>query len=307
MPGNDGRSGASARRPQGRDQEPAIDLGQTRRHPQRRGPADERLPRPAPVVVLVHGGFLGPWIWTRTIEELERQGLRALTVDLPSMRGPDGDLRDDARTVRDLLDGLDEVVLCGHSYAGMVITEAAAGPHRAVRHLVYLTAAIPDSGDSLAGLNEQRGDAGGEDTGGKDTGGENTGRENTGGENTGGENTGGEEVEQLADGRIALRRDSALESLFHDCSPERAAQAVSLLRPENPVVGTQPVQGSAWRSLPFTYVRGDDDRLPELLSDAAAERPHEVVTLPTGHCPQWSRPDLVAGLLARIAHAVANR
>ncbi|HZB29075.1 MAG TPA: hypothetical protein VE465_02810 [Streptosporangiaceae bacterium] len=40
---------------------------------------------------------------------------------------------------------------------------------------------------------------------------------------------------------------------------------------------------------------------------AAAERPHEVVTLPTGHCPQWSRPDLVAALLARIAHALVNR
>jgi pimeloyl-ACP methyl ester carboxylesterase len=54
------------------------------------------------------------------------------------------------------MDGLDEVVLCGHSSAGMVISEAAAGPHRAVRQLVYLTAAIPDSGDSLAGPAKQR-------------------------------------------------------------------------------------------------------------------------------------------------------
>ena len=147
------------------------------------------------------------------------------------------------------------------------------------RHLVYLNAAIPDSGDSLAGLAKQRGD----DTGD------------------------GEQVELLAGGRLALRRHSALESLFHDCPSERAAEAVSLLRPENPAVGTQAVQGSAWRSLPFTYVCGADDRLPELLCDAAAEHPHEVVTLPTGHCPQWSRPDLVAAVLARIARAVANR
>jgi pimeloyl-ACP methyl ester carboxylesterase len=283
MPGRDGQAGASARRRHGDDHEPAIDLGQTRKHPRRREPDTERLHRPAPIVVLVHGGFLGPWIWAKTIEELERQGLRSLSVDLPSMRGPNADLHDDARAVRDLLDGLDEVVLCGHSYAGVVISEAAAGPHRAVRQLVYLTAAIPDSGDSLVGLAKQRGDDPGD--GDED----------------------GEEIESLADGRIALRRDSALESLFHDCPPERAAEAISLLRPENPVVGTQPVQGSAWRSLPFTYVRGADDRLPELLCDAVAERPHEVVTLPTGHCPQWSRPDLVAALLARIAHAIANR
>jgi pimeloyl-ACP methyl ester carboxylesterase len=276
MPERGGRTGVSAHRPYDSGEETPIDLGQTRRHPRRREQAAESVPRSAPVAVLVHGGFLGPWIWTETIEALERRGVRALTVDLPSMRGPDADLHTDVQALRDLLDGLDEVILCGHSYAGMVITEAAAGPHRAVRHLVYLTAAIPDSGDSLAGLAKQRDD---------DT---------------------GEEIEALPDGRIALKRDSALESLFHDCPPERAAEAVSLLRPENPVVGTQPVQGSAWRSLPFTHVRGEDDRLPELVSDAAAEHPHEVVTLPTGHCPQWSRPDLVGDLLARIARTVAN-
>lgn len=283
MPGRDGQAGMPARSPYrgGRDAE--TDLGQTRRHPRRRERGTDPPPRPAPVVVLVHGGFLGPWIWTDTIGELERRGLRALSVDLPSMRGPDAGLRDDARAVRDLLDGLDEVVLCGHSYAGMVITEAAAGPHRAVRHLVYLTAAIPDSADTLAGLAERHGDGTGDGDGGE------------------------EEVDVLPDGRIALKRDSALESLFHDCPPERAAEAAALLRPENPVVGAQPVRGSAWRSLPFTYVRGADDRLPELLCDAAAGRPHEVVTLPTGHCPQWSRPDLVAALLARIARAVADR
>jgi len=44
------------------------------------------------------------------------------------------------------------VLLCGHSYGGAVITEAAAGPHPAVRHLVYLAGAVPDEGDSLADL-----------------------------------------------------------------------------------------------------------------------------------------------------------
>lgn len=274
-----GQAGGPARRLHDDGQEAPVDLGQTRKYPRRRERDTERLPRSAPIVVLVHGGFLGPWIWTETIGELDRQGLRALSVDLPSMRVPDADLRDDVGAVRDLLDGLDEVVLCGHSYAGMVISEAAAGPHRAVRHLVYLTAAIPDSGDSLAELTKRHGDG----------------------------DSGGEDAEPLADGRVALTRAGALEVLFHDCPPERAAEAVSLLRPENPLVNTQSVRGTAWRSLPFTQVRAADDRLPEPVCDAAAERPHEVVTLPTGHCPQWSRPDLVAALLARIARNVADR
>ncbi|MEO3822701.1 alpha/beta hydrolase [Actinomadura sp. B10D3] len=278
MPERGGQVGGAARRPHGGGPEEPVDLGQTRKRPRRRERAAEPLPRSAPLVVLVHGGFLGPWIWTETIGELERQGVRALSVDLPSMRAPDADLRDDARAVRDLLDGLDEVVLCGHSYAGMVISEAAAGPHRAVRHLVYLAAAIPDGGDSLSGLAKRHGDGG----------------------------PGGEEAEELADGRVVLTPGSALEALFHDCPAERAAEAVALLRPANPLVNTQPVRGAAWRSLPFTRVRAADDRLPELLCDAAAERPHEVVTLPTGHCPQWSRPDLVAGVLARIARSLGQ-
>lgn len=65
------------------------------------------------------------------------------------------DLYDDANAVRAAVDKAGrDVVLCGHSYAGMVITQAAAGPHPAVRHLVYLAAAIPDAGDSLATLAE---------------------------------------------------------------------------------------------------------------------------------------------------------
>ena len=38
-------------------------------------------------VVLVHGGFLGPWIWADVVRELSRDGLRSVCVDLPSCRG----------------------------------------------------------------------------------------------------------------------------------------------------------------------------------------------------------------------------
>lgn len=108
-------------------------------------------------VVLVHGNFLGPWCWQEVIDDLSMAGVQAIAVRLPSSTRDDstsvGDLHDDATHVRATLDGLDgPVVLCGHSYGGAVITEAAAGPHPALSHLVYLTAAIPDVGQSLASL-----------------------------------------------------------------------------------------------------------------------------------------------------------
>ena len=104
-------------------------------------------PQARPVTaVLVHGGFLGPWIWADTVKLLEARGVQSVTMDLPSSQDSSGrlpGLHEDAEAVRVALDGCADAVLCGHSYAGAVISEAAAGPHRAVRHLVFLAAAVP--------------------------------------------------------------------------------------------------------------------------------------------------------------------
>ena len=106
-------------------------------------------------IVLVPGGFTGAWMWADVAALLAGEGIEALAVELPTI-GEDSagaDFYADARAVRELLDGLEPpVLLCGHSYGGAVITQAAAGPHPAVRELVYLTAAVPGTGDSMVGL-----------------------------------------------------------------------------------------------------------------------------------------------------------
>ena len=153
--------------------------------------------------VLVHGGFLGPWIWADVAQVLDGHQIRSVCVDLPSCQDTGAslaDLHDHAQAVRTALDRCGDVVLCGHSYAGMVISEAAAGPHPSIRHLVYLAAAIPDAGDSLTSLAEAT----------------------THGSSTPDEEPGGEDVEIRADGRIMIRPESARAGLFHDCTPDRA-------------------------------------------------------------------------------------
>jgi pimeloyl-ACP methyl ester carboxylesterase len=234
----------------------------------------------AATVVLVHGGFLGAWVWADVVAALDAQGIRAVALDLPSVAaeggGDVGDFYADAEAVRRVLDGAGPpVLLCGHSAAGAVITEAAAGPHPAVRRLVYVAAAIPDAGDSLASImadaaggTEERPDAG------------------------------AEPVVVRADGLGELRAEQAEAALFHDCDPARAKAAVERLRPMNMATGTQPLTGAAWRELPATLVRGTLDRMPEAIAPAFFEHDPEIVEIPAGHCPSWSRPELTAEILA---------
>lgn len=96
-----------------------------------------------PTVVLVHGAFAESASWNRVIAGLHGRGLPAVAVANP-LRG----LAGDAAYVRDVIEGIGRpVVLVGHSYGGMVITEAAAGLE-AVRSLVYVAAFAPDPGES---------------------------------------------------------------------------------------------------------------------------------------------------------------
>jgi len=240
----------------------------------------------SPTAVLVHGGFLGAWIWEDVVAALEAEGVRAVTLDLPSVEadtgGEVGDFYADARAVRKLLDEAQPpVVLCGHSAGGAVITEAAAGPHPVVRRLVYLTAAIPDAGDTIASLMADV-------TGGMDE----------------QPDAGAEPVVMRPDGLADLDPEQAEAALFHDCGPARAKAAVDRLRPMNMAGGTQPLTGAAWRELPATLVRGTLDRMPEAIAPAFFDGEPEIVEIPTGHCPNWSRPELVAEVLASRAAAI---
>jgi hypothetical protein len=70
--------------------------------------------------------------------------------------------------------------------------------------------------------------------------------------------------------------------------------------------GGQPVTAAAWRQLPSVYVRGREDPMPEAVAAGFLDQPIQVVELPTGHCPNWSRPDLVAQLLAERTRSIAS-
>jgi len=101
----------------------------------------------SPVVVLVHGAFAESASWNGVIENLHAQGVDAVAVANP-LRSVPGD----AAYLRDVIAGLGRpVLLVGHSYGGIVITEAAAD-NPAVVGLVYVAAFAPDTGESALQL-----------------------------------------------------------------------------------------------------------------------------------------------------------
>jgi pimeloyl-ACP methyl ester carboxylesterase len=97
-------------------------------------------------IVLVHGGFVDGSGWVGVYNVLKRQGYNVVVVQNPTKS-----LVDDVATTKSAIDSLDsDVVLVGHSYGGVVITEA--GTHPRVSSLVYITAFAPDKGESVSSL-----------------------------------------------------------------------------------------------------------------------------------------------------------
>lgn len=106
--------------------------------------------------VLVHGGWGGGWEWAGVAERLRRRGHVVFTPTLTGMgerahlARPDVDLETHIEDVRALLwyENLDDVILLGHSYSGVVVTGAADRVPERLRRLVYLDAFVPLDGQS---------------------------------------------------------------------------------------------------------------------------------------------------------------
>ncbi|MFF5083970.1 alpha/beta hydrolase [Actinoplanes sp. NPDC000266] len=98
-------------------------------------------------VMLVHGAWHRPGTWSKLEKELHGLGYDTVTPALPSAGAdPTGDVHDDAAVIRGALDAIDgRVVVVAHSYAGIPVTEAAAG----VERVIFLAAFMPDAGESM--------------------------------------------------------------------------------------------------------------------------------------------------------------
>jgi pimeloyl-ACP methyl ester carboxylesterase len=223
---------------------------------------------------LVHGAYHGGACWDLLIPELEARGHDAIAMDLPAP-DPAAGVNEYADTVITALKGAgNEVTLLGHSMGGLTIPLVA--DRRPVRRLVFLAAMLSEPGGTGGDVLARHPDAINPvmATAGVDNG----------------------------DGTASMPDDLAAEVFYHDCPPDIAAWAVSVLRPQAWKVVADPLPVDAWPSVPQTYIACREDRtLTYAFQRAlASERGMDLVELPGGHSPFLSRPAALADILTAL-------
>jgi pimeloyl-ACP methyl ester carboxylesterase len=235
-----------------------------------------------PSVVLVHGAFANSTTWNLVLAALADQDVDAIAVANP-LRS----LHGDATYLRDVVQSVGRpVILVGHAYGGMVITEAAAD-NDAVRGLVYVAAFAPEPGESVRDL-AAKFPASTPASSGSPL-----------------------QSYPLTGGGTEVRIDPAkFPHLFPDLNLD---DAILLGRTQRPVTEAARTEGlaaekPAWRTLPTWHVFGDADRVGpvELLrfqvSRSAPLGVREVAG--ASHAIATSRPDAVVDtILEAVAYA----
>src|SRR5580692_8081448 len=108
-------------------------------------------------IVLVHGAWSDASAWDHISPILKAQGYEVIAVNLPG-HGKDNTsfaditLASYVETVKKAIGARKDVVLVGHSMAGLVISEVAEQIPDQIRKLVYLAAFLPKNGESLLSL-----------------------------------------------------------------------------------------------------------------------------------------------------------
>ena len=112
--------------------------------------------------VLVHGAWHGGWCWNKVTPLLRKTGAEVFVPTLSGlgerahlaqkMDARNIDLSLHIQDVVQLLEyeGLEQVVLVGHAYAGMVITGVAEACPERLSHMVYVNGVVPANGESMA-------------------------------------------------------------------------------------------------------------------------------------------------------------
>jgi pimeloyl-ACP methyl ester carboxylesterase len=222
-------------------------------------------------VVLVHGGFVDGSGWRGVYDLLKKDGYNVSIVQNPTTSLAD----DVAATKRTLAAQNGPAILVGHSYGGVVITEAGNDP--TVAGLVYIAAFAPDTGESVSALIQNP--------------------------------PPGAPVPPILppqDGYLFLDRTKFRASFAADVSEDDAAFMADSQVPWGLDALNGAVSVPAWKTKPSWYlVSTEDGMIPPDAQRAMSKRVGATVTEATGsHAIYVSQPQAVAAIIAKAAQSV---
>lgn len=225
-------------------------------------------------IVLVHGGFVDGSGWEDVYRILKKDG-----YDVSIVQNPTTSLTDDvAATKRVIAEQTGPVILVGHSYGGVVVTEAGNDPK--VAGLVYITAFAADRGESVGTLIKDP--------------------------------PPGAPVPPILppqEGFLLLDRSRFAASFAADVSPEKAQFMADSQVPWGLDALNGAVTQPAWQNKPSWYLVATDDRMiPPPAQHAMAKRAGaSVVEVKGSHAVYVSQPKAVAELIKKAAKSVVTR
>jgi len=224
-------------------------------------------------IVLVHGGFVDGSGWQGVYQALKKDGYSVSIVQNPTKS-----LADDVAFTKRVLDVQEgSVVLVGHSYGGVVVSEA--GNHPKVASVVYIAAFAPDAGESVSSLIANP--------------------------------PPGAPVPPILppqDGYLALDKAKFRASFAADVDADTAAFMADSQVPWGVDALGGAVTQPAWKTKPSWYLVATDDRMiPVAAQRLMSKRAGSIVVeKPGSHAIYVSRPDDVAALIKRAALEVTH-
>jgi pimeloyl-ACP methyl ester carboxylesterase len=247
--------------------------------------AKKEEPKPeatAPTIVLLHGAFMDASAWNDVEADLEARGRNVVAVNLPgrpSNPAPTGEQTLDKYrdAVLAAMSGETRpVVLVGHSFGGMTISNVAEAAPEKIAALVYVAAYLPKSGDSLQSLSATDKDS-----------------------------KTGPSFRVDAARLVAFIDPATRGDLFcNDCTPETKTRAAgSMVEEPLPPPGQPVTLSEKFAGVKKVYIRTGQDQVvsPYLQDQMMAVTPvQEVVKLDTGHSPFFSQPKALADAIDAV-------
>jgi pimeloyl-ACP methyl ester carboxylesterase len=224
-------------------------------------------------IVLVHGAFADGSSWAKVIPLLQEKGYNVVAV-----QNPLSSLADDvAATKRAIALQQGFVLLVGHSWAGMVISEAGNDPK--VVGLVYVSALVPLKGQNAGDATNGYPPA-----------------------------PGGAQAKPDAAGWLSLTREGVDKDFVPELPAADRAVVYATQGPWNSKALAEKVMNPAWASKPSWLIIDLHDRMipPQYERDTAKRIHATATTLNAGHVPMLSMPDKVAGVIDEAAKKVGK-